>query len=83
MVKPTDLTPPRRNRHPGTRWDEQNALLVESHERVIGELTEEYEVRRLGAARERERERGRERAGHTPSQLTRLDLISTAGGASK
>lgn len=27
------------------RWDEQNALLVESHERVIAELTEEYEVR--------------------------------------
>ena len=25
------------------RWDEQNALLVESHERVILELTEEYE----------------------------------------
>lgn len=25
-------------------WDEQNALLVESHERVIGELTEDYEV---------------------------------------
>lgn len=25
-------------------WDEQNALLVESHARVIGELTEDYEV---------------------------------------
>ena len=25
------------------RWDEQNSLLVESHERVIQELTEEYE----------------------------------------
>lgn len=29
--------------HP-IRWDEQNALLVESHERVIAELTEEYEA---------------------------------------
>lgn len=27
------------------RWDEQNALLVESHERVIQELTEEYETK--------------------------------------
>ncbi|KIY91646.1 WD repeat-containing protein 65 [Monoraphidium neglectum] len=27
------------------RWDEQNALLVESHERVIAELTEEYEAK--------------------------------------
>ena len=25
------------------RWDEQNSLLVESHERVIAELTEDYE----------------------------------------
>lgn len=27
------------------RWDEQNSLLVESHERVIAELTEEYEAK--------------------------------------
>lgn len=27
------------------RWDEQNALLVESHERVIQEITEEYETK--------------------------------------
>lgn len=27
------------------RWDEQNSLLVESHERVIGELTEDYEAK--------------------------------------
>ena len=27
------------------KWDEQNALLVESHERVIQELTEEYEAK--------------------------------------
>jgi hypothetical protein len=27
------------------RWDEQNALLVESHERVIKDLTEEAEVK--------------------------------------
>lgn len=27
------------------RWDEQNALLVESHERVIAELTEDYEAK--------------------------------------
>ena len=26
-----------------SRWDEQNALLVQSHERVIQDLTEEYE----------------------------------------
>jgi hypothetical protein len=26
-------------------WDEQNSLLVESHERVIAELTEEYEAK--------------------------------------
>lgn len=25
------------------RWDEQNSLLVESHERVIAELTDDYE----------------------------------------
>lgn len=30
---------------PRCRWDEQNALLVESHERVIAELTEEYEAK--------------------------------------
>jgi hypothetical protein len=29
------------------KWDEQNALLVESHERVIQELTEEYEAKLL------------------------------------
>jgi hypothetical protein len=28
-----------------TRWDEQNALLVESHERVIKDLTEEAEAK--------------------------------------
>ena len=27
------------------RWDEQNSLLVESHERVIAELTEDYEAK--------------------------------------
>jgi hypothetical protein len=27
------------------RWDEQNALLVESHERVIAELAEEAEAK--------------------------------------
>jgi hypothetical protein len=27
------------------RWDEQNALLVESHERVIKDLTEEAEAK--------------------------------------
>ena len=26
-----------------TRWDEQNNLLVQSHERVIQDLTEEYD----------------------------------------
>ena len=26
-----------------SRWDEQNNLLVQSHERVIQDLTEEYE----------------------------------------
>lgn len=30
--------------HP-CRWDEQNALLVESHERVIAELAEEAEAK--------------------------------------
>ena len=30
---------------PSSRWDEQNSLLVESHERVIAELTEEYEAK--------------------------------------
>ena len=28
-----------------SRWDEQNGLLVESHERVIAELTEDYEAK--------------------------------------
>lgn len=27
------------------RWDEQNAVLVESHERVLAEVTEEYEAK--------------------------------------
>ena len=27
------------------RWDEQHTLLVESHERVVQEITEEYEAR--------------------------------------
>ena len=27
------------------RWDEQNGLLVDSHERVIAELTEDYEAK--------------------------------------
>ena len=26
-----------------SKWDEQNSLLVQSHERVIQDLTEEYE----------------------------------------
>jgi hypothetical protein len=30
------------------RWDEQNSLLVESHERVIAELTEDYEAKLAG-----------------------------------
>lgn len=30
---------------PQNRWDEQNALLVESHERVINDLTEEAEAK--------------------------------------
>ncbi len=33
------------NLPPLHRWDEQNALLVESHERVISELTEDYEAK--------------------------------------
>lgn len=28
-----------------SRWDEQNALLVESHERVIAEMAEEAEAK--------------------------------------
>lgn len=31
--------------HGMCRWDEQNALLVESHERVIKDLTEEAEAK--------------------------------------
>ena len=27
------------------RWDEQNGLLLDSHERVIAELTEDYEAK--------------------------------------
>ena len=27
------------------RWDEQNSLLVESHERLVQELTDEYEYK--------------------------------------
>ena len=27
------------------RWDEQHTVLVESHERVVQEITQEYEIR--------------------------------------
>lgn len=34
------------------RWDEQNSLLVESHERVIAELTDDYEAKLAGKEQE-------------------------------
>lgn len=57
------------------RWDEQNSLLVESHERVIAELTEDYEAKLAEEALKIEAlqaEKVRRQGGGTYSQMTQF-----------